>query len=184
MTARRTIRSERRALRPGIADAQKHRAFRLISAWLAAYPAFWRGRPRLHRDQAGPFVTSEACCRGARPFERNRSLARRNQFLACETRFTLRRNEAETVGAAGCRHGQTMELDHVRYHQPDLSRLLPGPAGRNSQDRRLRRMSDKKPKLAIPTVFSAVLIGVAIWALAGPPAMSKKVAPHHVTEHH
>jgi hypothetical protein len=45
-------------------------------------------------------------------------------------------------------------------------------------------MSDKKPKLAIPTVFSAVLIGVAIWALAGPPAMSKKVAPHHVTEHH
>jgi hypothetical protein len=45
-------------------------------------------------------------------------------------------------------------------------------------------MSDPKPKLAIPTVFSAVLIGVAIWALAGAPAVSKKIAPHHVADHH
>jgi hypothetical protein len=76
-----------------------------------------------------------------------------------------------------------MEFDHVCYHQPDLPRLLPGPAGRNPQGRRLRRMSGQKPKLAIATVFSAVLVGVAIWALAGPPATGKKIALHHVAAH-
>jgi hypothetical protein len=48
----------------------------------------------------------EAAVPWARLFERNRSLARRNQFLVYETRFTLRRSQPETVGAAACRDGQ------------------------------------------------------------------------------
>jgi len=45
-------------------------------------------------------------------------------------------------------------------------------------------MSDQKPKLAIPTVFSAVLIGVAIWAVAGAPATGMKLATHHAAARH
>jgi hypothetical protein len=76
----------------------------------------------------------------------------------------LRRNQPETVGAAGYRRGQQWSSI--------MSAIIS-----------LRRMSGQKPKLAIATVFSAVLVGVAIWALAGPPATGKKIALHHVAAH-
>ena len=41
-------------------------------------------------------------------------------------------------------------------------------------------MGEPKPKLVLPTLVSAVLVGVAIWAVAGAPATQKRVTLQHV----
>jgi hypothetical protein len=41
-------------------------------------------------------------------------------------------------------------------------------------------MAEPKPKLALPTFLSALLVGVAIWAVAGTPAVRKTVTVHPV----
>jgi hypothetical protein len=41
-------------------------------------------------------------------------------------------------------------------------------------------MDEPKSKLALPTFVSAVLVGVAIWAVAGTPVASKRVTLQHV----
>jgi len=41
-------------------------------------------------------------------------------------------------------------------------------------------MTEPKPKLVLPTLLSALLVGVAIWAVAGPPAVRKTVTAHAV----
>ncbi len=41
-------------------------------------------------------------------------------------------------------------------------------------------MGDTEPKLALPTFVSALLVGVAIWAVAGTPAPHKRETLQHV----
>jgi hypothetical protein len=41
-------------------------------------------------------------------------------------------------------------------------------------------MTEAKPSLILPTFLSALLVGVAIWAVAGPPAVRKTVTVHPV----